>query len=109
MIRNILLTSFKRRRGKERTWNTLSVSDISMFPHVDYLVLEHIYIIIFIILGQRRMKVKSIEREDDPDAAIAKVIVQVKGFKVERFQIAVEIKVQQTVFSINILQEVAAW
>lgn len=44
------------------------------------------------LVDQRRMKLKSIEREDDPDAAIAKVIVQVKGFKVERFQSAVEIK-----------------
>lgn len=76
------------------------------FPHVDDLV-EHIFVIIFIILDQRRMKLKSIEREDDPDAAIAKVIVQVKGFKVERFQSAVEIKVKQTVFSLNVLQEVA--
>ncbi|KAH6782870.1 structural maintenance of chromosomes 5 [Perilla frutescens var. hirtella] len=44
------------------------------------------------LVNQRRMKLKSIEKEDDPDAAIAKVINQAKELKVRRFQCAVEIK-----------------
>lgn len=45
-----------------------------------------------LVVNQRRMKLKSIEREDDPDAAIAKLTDQVKELKVQRFQCAVEIK-----------------
>lgn len=41
---------------------------------------------------------KSIEREDEPDAAIAKLTDQVKELKIQRFQCAIEIKVRQLCF-----------
>ncbi|KAL8500858.1 hypothetical protein ACS0TY_020443 [Phlomoides rotata] len=45
-----------------------------------------------LLVNQRRSRLKSVEREDDPDAAIAKLTDQVKELKVQRFQCAVEIK-----------------
>ncbi|KAK6140426.1 hypothetical protein DH2020_025836 [Rehmannia glutinosa] len=41
---------------------------------------------------QRRIKLKSIEREDDPDAAIAKLTDKVKELKIQRFQCVIDIK-----------------
>ncbi|XP_057807772.1 structural maintenance of chromosomes protein 5 [Salvia miltiorrhiza] len=45
-----------------------------------------------LFVNQKRMKLKSIESEDDPDAAIEKIIEQVKELKVQHFQCIVEIK-----------------
>lgn len=45
------------------------------------------------------MKLKSIERENDPDAAIAKLNEKVKELKGQRFQCIFEIKVKQTLSS----------
>ncbi|KAL2234154.1 UNVERIFIED_CONTAM: Structural maintenance of chromosomes protein 5 [Sesamum indicum] len=53
------------------------------------------------LVNQKRMKLKSIEREDDPDAAIAKLTDQVKELKIQRFQCAIEIK--------NLLTEAVAY
>ncbi|CAA2952068.1 structural maintenance of chromosomes 5 [Olea europaea subsp. europaea] len=44
------------------------------------------------LVNQRRIKLKSIERENDPDVSITKVIDQVKELKIQRFQCAMEIK-----------------
>ncbi|CAA3031223.1 structural maintenance of chromosomes 5, partial [Olea europaea subsp. europaea] len=44
------------------------------------------------LVHQRRIKLKSIERENDPDVSITKVIDQVKELKIQRFQCAMEIK-----------------
>ncbi|KAG8391192.1 hypothetical protein BUALT_Bualt01G0162100 [Buddleja alternifolia] len=44
------------------------------------------------LMNQRKSKLKSIEREDDPDAAIAKLSDQVKDLKNQRFQCAIDIK-----------------
>ncbi|PIN23636.1 Structural maintenance of chromosome protein SMC5/Spr18, SMC superfamily [Handroanthus impetiginosus] len=43
-------------------------------------------------VNQRRTKLQSIEREDDPDAAIAKLTEQVNRLKSQRLQCAIEIK-----------------
>ncbi|CAA0808920.1 Structural maintenance of chromosomes protein 5 [Striga hermonthica] len=43
-------------------------------------------------VNQRRIKLKSIEREDDPDAAIAKLTDKVKQLKSQRFHSAIEVK-----------------
>ncbi|KAL0425656.1 UNVERIFIED_CONTAM: Structural maintenance of chromosomes protein 5 [Sesamum radiatum] len=53
------------------------------------------------LVNQKRMKLKSIEREDDPDAAIAKLTDQVKELKIQQFQCAIEIK--------NLLTEAVAY
>ncbi|KAK6119210.1 hypothetical protein DH2020_047058 [Rehmannia glutinosa] len=44
------------------------------------------------LVNQRRIKLKSIEREDDPDAAIAKLTDKVKELKIQRFQCVIDIK-----------------
>ncbi|CAA0815217.1 Structural maintenance of chromosomes protein 5, partial [Striga hermonthica] len=43
-------------------------------------------------VNQRRIKLKSIVREDDPDAAIAKLTDKVKELKSRRFHSAIEVK-----------------
>ncbi|XP_047983367.1 structural maintenance of chromosomes protein 5 [Salvia hispanica] len=43
-------------------------------------------------VNQKRIKLKSIESEDDPDAAIDKLTEQVKDLKVQRFQCIFELK-----------------
>ncbi|KAL2461210.1 Structural maintenance of chromosomes protein 5 [Abeliophyllum distichum] len=44
------------------------------------------------LVNQRRIKLKSIERENDPDITITKLIDQVKELKIQRFRCAMEIK-----------------
>ncbi|GFP92402.1 structural maintenance of chromosomes protein 5 [Phtheirospermum japonicum] len=53
------------------------------------------------LVNQRRMKLKSIESEDDPDAAIAKLTDKVKELKIQRFHCVIEIK--------NLLTEAVAF
>ncbi|KAK6163002.1 hypothetical protein DH2020_002843 [Rehmannia glutinosa] len=53
------------------------------------------------LVNQRRIKLKSIEREDDPDAAIAKLTDKVKELKIQRFQCVIDIK--------NLLTEAVAY
>ncbi|KAI3445060.1 hypothetical protein Pfo_001725 [Paulownia fortunei] len=53
------------------------------------------------LVNQRKIKLKSIEREDDPDAAIAKLTDKIKELKIQRFQCAIEIK--------NLLTEAVAY
>lgn len=49
-------------------------------------------------LDQRRMKLKSLESEEAPDAAMAKLTDQVKELKIQRLECAVEIKVRKWLF-----------
>ncbi|KAL6495727.1 Structural maintenance of chromosomes protein 5 [Orobanche gracilis] len=53
------------------------------------------------VVNQRRIKLKSIEKEDDPDAAIAKLTDKVKELKTQRFHCVIEIK--------NLLTEAVAY
>lgn len=39
------------------------------------------------------MSLKRLEREDDQDSVAAKLIDQIKAMKIQRFQLAMEIKV----------------
>lgn len=44
------------------------------------------------LINQRRIKLKSIEKENDPDVSIAKLVDHVKELKIQRFRCAMEIK-----------------
>ncbi|KAL7120493.1 hypothetical protein ACP275_02G126400 [Erythranthe tilingii] len=53
------------------------------------------------LVNQRKIKLNSIRREDDPDAAIAKLTDKVKELKMQRFNCVIEIK--------NLLTEAVAY
>lgn len=45
-------------------------------------------------LDQRKKKLESMEREDDLDTVVAKLVDQAANFNIQRFQCAIEIKVR---------------
>lgn len=46
-----------------------------------------------VILDQRKLKLKTMEREEDLDAVIAKLVDAAANLNIQRFQSAMEIKV----------------
>lgn len=47
-----------------------------------------------VILDQKKRRLESIEKEDDPDTSMTKLVDEAENLNIQRFKYAIEIKVK---------------